>query len=229
MLPSGDAPYIGLIRKVAKHLIETSALCRRRIGRFIDDYVGVGYLGLLKAQEAYQPGRGARFTTYAFVVIRHFMMLEAFRSGSVRLPTYIAQEAARLVDGRPPTATAQRRARRETLEAAAAVFDCEYRPLLESQEQLYGACEGDYERVYEVEALTYLGRVLDEAVASLDEPAQQIIVRHYGLHGIAEQTLQEIANSLGLSRDQVWLRKQRALARLRGLLDEKLFGEALSA
>ena len=105
MLPPGEAPHLGLILKVARHLIETSALCRRRIGRFADDYVGVGYLGLLRAQRAYRTGRGASFATYAFVVIRHFMMLEAFRCGGVRLPTYIAQEAARLAEGLEPTAT----------------------------------------------------------------------------------------------------------------------------
>src|SRR5947209_20191607 len=99
MLPPGQCPYLGLIIRVARHLIDKSELCRRRIGHCPEDYVGAGYLGLLRAQQAYRPNSRTRFTTYAFVVIRHFMLLEAFNSGLVRVPVYIATEAHRRARG----------------------------------------------------------------------------------------------------------------------------------
>jgi RNA polymerase sigma factor (sigma-70 family) len=213
-----------LIVKVARHLIETSALCRRRIGRYVNDYIGPGYLGLVRARQAYRPGRGASFTTYAFVVIRHYMMLEAYNSGLVRVPVYLANDARRLAEGQPPTATARRRADPRTLQAAGVAFTCEYRPVLEGYAEESGLVEES--RVAEVderEAYQYLSAVLDRAIDQLDRLSKRVIRRHYGLRGLTPQTLADVGRSLSLSKQQVHVLKRRALAQLRTLLDESLF------
>src|SRR5579864_3119618 len=103
MIPPGECEHLKLIISVARHLIETSPLCRRRLGRHVEAYLGVGYLGYLRARQAYRPDRNTQFTTYAYVVIQHFMLTEAYASTLVRLPLYALNEARRAALGLEPT------------------------------------------------------------------------------------------------------------------------------
>jgi RNA polymerase sigma factor (sigma-70 family) len=216
-----DFRHLKLIASVARHLIETSPICRRRLGTRVDAYLGVGYLGYLRAQQAYRPDRDTQFTTYAYVVIQHFMLKEAYASTLVRLPLYVINEARRRALGLEPTRTC--RMARSSVEAARSVYECEYLPLL--REHLEGGTdEGDYEEVDEEDALGYLRRVLDDALDRLDPPVgKRILVRYYGLRG-EPKTLKKIARELGLTRDQVYRLRLAALKQLRGLVDWALLG-----
>jgi len=205
-------------------LIDRSELCRRRIGRRPEDYLGPGYIGLCHAQAAYRPNRKTKFTSYAFVVIRHFMLLEAYNSGLVRVPVYVATEAQRRTQGLPMTRTAQERMSEETLEAAVLVYNSEYRPLLPSQEDQghYGSDQGDNDTVDEADASAYFRRVLHKAVRQLDRRHRYVIRRHYGLGKRRPASLGKVADELGLTKSQVWELKDQAIKRLRGWLQDVL-------
>jgi RNA polymerase sigma factor (sigma-70 family) len=222
MVAADDFRHLKLIVSVARHLIETSPICRRRLGRRVDAYLGVGYLGYLRAQQAYRPDRNAQFTTYAYVVIQHFMLTEAYASTLVRLPLYVINEARRRALGLEPTQTC--RMARSSVEAARSVYECEYRPLLREHIEGGGVDEGDYEEVDHEDALGYLREVLDDALDKLNPPiGKRILVRYYGMRG-EPKTLRKIARELGLTRDQVYRMRLNALKQLRGLLDWTLLG-----
>jgi len=222
MLPPGDCPYLKLIISVARHLIETSPICRRRLGRHVDAYLGVGYLGYLRARQAYRPDGTTQFTTYAYVVIQHFMLTEAYSAALVRIPVYALNEARRAALGLEPTASC--RMADASVEAARAVFECEYRPLLEEYVERVGVDEGDCEEVDREDALDYLRRVLKKALKQL-RPAlgKAILVRYYGLRG-ERRSLRQIARELHLGHDQVWRIRLDALQQLRRLVDHNLLG-----
>jgi hypothetical protein len=220
MARSSDFPHLKLIVSVARHLIESSPLCRRRLGSHVDAYLGAGYLGYLRAQRAYRADRGTSFTTY--VVIQHFMLMEAYGSALVRLPLYAINEARRRALGLGPTRSC--RMADTSVEAARSVFECEYRPLLLEHVEAGGLLdEGDCEAVDRTEALGYLRRVLREALDRLDPPLGKIVlVRSFGLEGRAA-TLNELARELDRTRDQVFRLKRSALRQMRALVDHDLF------
>lgn len=57
--------------------------------------------------------------------------------------------------------------------------------------------------------------IADE-LAKLPEGDREIIVRHHGLNGHTEETLEDIAKTLGVSRQRIHQRTKRAYAALRG-------------
>ncbi|MBI1916631.1 MAG: hypothetical protein HYS12_18140 [Planctomycetes bacterium] len=221
MAHSSDFPHLKLIVSVARHLIESSPLCRRRLGSHVDAYLGAGYLGYLRARQAYRADRGTSFTTYAYVVIQHFMLMEAYSSALVRLPLYAINEARRRALGLGPTRSCRMAA--TSIEAARSVFECEYRPLLLEHVEDGGFLDdGDCEGVDRGEALGYLRRVLREALDRLDPPlGKTVLVRSFGLEGGAA-TLNELARELDRTRDQVFRLKRNALRQMRTLVDHDL-------
>ena len=82
------------------HLPLVRALARRYHprGEPLDDLVQVGSLGLIKAIDRYQPGRGTEFTTYAVPTILgeigHYLR---DRHTTIRIPTRITQLRTRVV------------------------------------------------------------------------------------------------------------------------------------
>ena len=222
MLPPGDCDHLKLIIRVARHLIETSPICRRRLGRHVEAYLGIGYLGYLRARRAYRPGHNTQFTTYAYVVIQHFMLNEAYASTLVRVPLYALNEARRAALGLEPTDSC--RMAGDSIEAARSVFECEYRPLLEEHVETAGVDGGDSDEVDHADALDYLRRVLKKAMKRLDPPVcKDILTRYYGLRG-ERRTIREIARELHLGRDTVWRLRLDALEQMRRLVDGDLLG-----
>jgi RNA polymerase sigma factor (sigma-70 family) len=222
MLPPGDCDHLKLIISVARHLIETSPICRRRLGRHVEAYLGIGYLGYLRARQAYRPDRNTQFTTYAYVVIQHFMLNEAYSSTLVRVPLYALNEARRTALGLEPTESC--RMAEDSVEAARSVFECEYRPLLQEHVERAAVDEGDCEEVDRIDALDYLRRVLKKAMKRLDPPVSKaILLRYYGLRG-ERLTIREIARELHLGRDYVWRLRLEALKQMRCLVDRDLLG-----
>ena len=223
MLPADTFQHLKLIVSVARHLIDTSPICRRRLGKRVDAYLGAGYLGYLRARQAYRPDRNTQFTTYAYVVIQHFMLTEAYDATLVRLPLYAINEARRRALGLEPTRSC--RMADSSVEAARSVFECEYRPLLQEYLERPDAIdEGDCEEVDRIDARCYLRQVLEDALEKLDPPVgNAILVRYYGLRG-EPRNLREIARELRLTKDKVWRLRMDALKQLRSLVDGALLG-----
>ena len=194
-----------------------------------------GVVGLLRALERYDPSRGVPFWGYAAWWVRQAMQqLVAELARSVVLSDHALRQLAELREvhaahlrrhGREPTAqemasasgidredvdnllATERPAR--SLEAPTGGGDDEgvgsFGELLRDP-----LAEDEYERV--VAQVTAEG--LRSLLSGLSERERRILAAHYGVDG-PEQSLREIAASLGLSAERVRQLERRAVGKLR--------------
>ncbi|HEY2156449.1 MAG TPA: sigma-70 family RNA polymerase sigma factor, partial [Isosphaeraceae bacterium] len=182
-------------------------------GLAIDDLVGEGNVGLVRAADRFDPGVGARFPTYAAYWIRQAILRAlAETTATIRLPLYLVKLLRRwrrtevrlgVELGRPPTesevaqslglSAGQLDRARESLRAgrARSVDPAEWRCPRRSPEEL----------AVEAEERALLGLRL----ARLDERGREILAARYGLGEVAPVTVREIGGRLGVTRE--WARK----------------------
>lgn len=203
-----------------------------------DDLVSAGILGLIKAIDRYDEGRGAKLATYASSVIKGEVM-ESLRAKdwaprSVRRKAReLAKTSAKLeyALGRPAT--------EEEIAEAMGVSTDEYYRLLEQvggatllslEEALSSDDDGREGEAADVDPWDEFGdpaiqlededvkRVLAEAVQRLPEREKQVI----GLYYQEELTLKEIGAVLGVTESRVCQIHSQAIARLRGVASREL-------
>jgi len=192
----------------------------------LDDLVGEGNLGLIRAVKEFDPSYGTRFSTYAGhwikQAIRHALINTA---ATIRLPAHMiglitrwrrAERAFLREFGYPPTfdqlavqlglTDAKRAMVRQALLAGrllpGGTADDETTPLEEAAawEQAPDAfLEAEDER-----------RDLWKRMERLDQRERTILTLRYGLGGVEPLTLKEVGQRLGVTRE--WVRKIEARA-----------------
>lgn len=181
-------------------------LVRRLAGRMIllarpylesDDLVSIGVEALLRASARYDPSRGVQFGTFAYLRVRG-AMLEGIGSVGPFSRGLVRRRAGRGEPRLPP------RMRR---------FD-------ELQPETGGARNSTEDQLALAIDAARLGPHLRAAVASLDEPCRQIILRHY----CSGDSLLEIGQTMGRSRSWASRAHSAALARLRAALEPPASG-----
>jgi len=225
-------------------ILEYAHLVRYVVGRIMvelpahvdrDDLVSHGTIGLIKAVDRYDPGRGVKFETYAIAVIRG-AVLEALRQEDW-VPRSIREKARRVQDvvtalesehSRPPTDA-------EIAEALDVTVD-EYQRILGEISvvtitSLEGAldAEGDGalrpvdsaledqeapQRAFEAEERK---AILMDAVATLPQREQLVIALYYQ-EGL---TLKEIGRVLDVTESRVCQIHTQALLRMRARLERE--------
>jgi RNA polymerase primary sigma factor len=202
-------------------------------GLAVEDLVGEGNMGLIRAAEGYDPNAGTRFATYATYWIRQSIRRALSRdANTLRLPSYMwtllakwhrASTALRRELGRGATdeeiATHLRLSKRQTRAVQKAFM------VLTSGQSL-GTSEHD--SLIEQIASNRCGcplEELDEAeevqgamvgLANLDEREAAIIRLRFGLDGEAPITLKEVGAKMGYTKERIRQIEREALAKLRG-------------
>lgn len=221
------------------------AVARNYVGRGVPllDLIEEGNLGLIRAVEKFEPARGLRFSTYATWWIRESVQRALMQQGrTVRVPVHVLRELAQalrarrellLALSRQPTqdelATALNRpvaevaalfcATEEIRSLDAPMSEADDRALVEQLAAETGGSSGSREFV-ELADLR-----LPDWLAKLTPRQRLVVERRYGLAGHAVQTLAEIADELGLTRERVRQIQVEALNRLRRLGEAEGLGK----
>lgn len=201
-------------------------------GEPIDDLIQVGYLGLLKAIDRFDPSRGLEFTTFATPTImgeikRHFRD----KGWSVRVPRRL-QELSAKVNQATDTLTSQLQ-RSPTIAEIADYLDATVDEVLEAMESSSayssvsleapsGADDDDTPSVidrYATEdsdlAFTDDRIIIEEALASFS-PRERDVIEMRFLKGMTQI---EIAEKLGISQVQVSRLLCRTLKKIQDKID----------
>lgn len=201
-------------------------------GEPIDDLIQVGYLGLLKAIDRFDPSRGLEFTTFATPTImgeikRHFRD----KGWSVRVPRRL-QELSAKVNQATDTLTSQLQ-RSPTIAEIADYLDATVDEVLEAMESSSayssvsleapsGADDDDTPSVidrYATEdsdlAFTDDRIIIEEALASFS-PRERDVIEMRFLRGMTQI---EIAEKLGISQVQVSRLLRRTLKKIQDKID----------
>ena len=201
-------------------------------GESIDDLVQVGYLGLLKAIDRFDPSRGLEFTTFATPTImgeikRHFRD----KGWSVRVPRRL-QELSAKVNQATDTLTSQLQ-RSPTIAEIADYLDATVDEVLEAMESSSayssvsleapsGADDDDTPSVidrYATEdsdlAFTDDRIIIEEALTSFS-PRERDVIEMRFLKGMTQI---EIAEKLGISQVQVSRLLRRTLKKIQDKID----------
>lgn len=81
--------HLGMLRQIAKRRVRPTV--------DMDDLIGVGTFGLIRAAEKFDPGRGLRFSTYAHRWIRAKMRLHSLEvRRPIRVPLYVHEMVEKL-------------------------------------------------------------------------------------------------------------------------------------
>ena len=201
-------------------------------GEPLDDLVQVGYLGLLKAIDRFDPDRGLEFTTYATPTIlgeikRHFRD----KGWSVRVPRRL-QELSAKVNQATDTLTTQFQ-RSPTIQEIADYLDASVDEVLEAMESSSayssvplegtGSSENDdapsvidrYGSEDNELALTDDRLVIEEALKGFSPREREVIELRF-LKGMTQI---EIAEQLGISQVQVSRLLRRTLKKIQDKID----------
>ena len=210
-------------------------------GLSLVELISEGNVGLLEAVKRFDETRGFKFITYAVWWIRQAILKALALQGRVARPPMsqindlqkIEREAGRLAQslGRSPTGaeiaervdiSAERTRNAMDVSQQDLSFDAPAYPgERDSLLSLYPAPQdGADDRFEEAEMRDRLSSCLN----LLDERESGIVRAYFGLGGDEPMTLEEIGDSLGVTRERVRQLRNRALAKLRDNCGE-LLGE----
>jgi RNA polymerase primary sigma factor len=211
----------------------------QRLGLPLLDLIAEGNIGLIRAAERFQPGRGAKFSTYASLWIKLGIRRALCNSARlVRLPVQLQQNARRArrarltlrhALGREPNleeigkATGLSQASLDRCEAVPQTIVPLDAPLGDEEAETVGSILADetaaspQDHLLDVERAELLGSLLSR----LSPRERRVIKDRFGLNGSCELTLQTLSTQLCLTREGIRQIERRALKKLRSWFQER--------
>ena len=195
------------------------------------DLVQEGNLGLIKAVDRFQYRRGFKFSTYAVWWIRQAISHAIVDTGrTIRLPAHmvdalkritVARRALEIELGRDPTVAEL--AARTRIAPEKVMLALKSAPPVVSLDAPVGEDIVFGEFVADDGVLSPEAPILDEdvkararlALQSLHHRERQVLELRFGISNTRSQTLAEVGDRLGVSRERVRQIEKTALARLR--------------
>jgi RNA polymerase primary sigma factor len=235
-------------RAARDHMIQANLRLVVRIARDFEtfglpllDLISEGNIGLMTAVDRFDPMRGVRLSTYAALWIKqHMRRAIANHSRTIRVPVHVCEKlvrinraAARLSEelSRPPTAEelaaetgfglgAVQQLRRAIMPVisldAPPGFEDDGRSVAETVADDRLRLAPDTLHAEEVQ------RMLGDSLRGLNEREQEILRRRFGLDGADPETLDQVGEAFGLTRERIRQLQQAALKKLRTRMIKKV-------
>jgi RNA polymerase primary sigma factor len=238
-IKKGDAEARERMINSNLRLVVTIAHDYANLGLPLLDLISEGNIGLTKAVERFEPGKGAKLSTYAMWWIKQSIKRAlANQSKTIRLPVHLVDKVARVRRvslqmsddlGREPTddelgeeigIAPQKVARLRTVGIRPASLDA---PIGDDDSTEFGEMIGDEDAQTPFELLRdeSLRGEVDGLIAVLDSREKKIISQRFGLDGGKPKTLEDVSKGFGITRERIRQLQNIALAKLRRALSKK--------
>jgi RNA polymerase primary sigma factor len=235
----GDAAARERMINANLRLVVTIARDYVNLGLPLLDLISEGNIGLTKAVERFDPAKGAKLSTYAMWWIKQSIKRAlANQSKTIRLPVHLIDKTAkvrrislRMSDelGREPTdeelgnelgIEGEKVAQLKRLGIRPASLES---PIGDDDATELGELIADEESESPFESLRDkdLFNEMDGLLNVLDKREKKIIAQRFGLDGQKPKILEEIGESLGVTRERIRQLQNTALTKLRRALRKR--------